>query len=119
MTDATHKTESVFKILTSSEWESFVAKGEFDGSPVDKSDGFIHLSTASQMQGTLDKYYTTGEDIIIAEIDMARIKDSVKWEVSRGGAEFPHQYGVLKKDDILSHWVLSPDTAGRYKFSEA
>jgi len=58
----------------------------------------------------------TPSEWAVAEIDMARIKDSVKWEVSRGGAKFPHQYGALTMDDILSQNVLTPNAEGRYEF---
>ena len=27
--------------------------------------------------------------------------DDLKWEVSRGGAKFPHLYRVLKADDVI------------------
>lgn len=110
------KTDSVFKIFTPSEWAAFSASSVFKGSPLDIADGYIHLSAAPEMQGTLDKWYTSGDNVIIAEIDMARIKDSVKWEVSRGGAKFPHQYGALTMDDILSQNVLTRNAKGRYEF---
>jgi uncharacterized protein (DUF952 family) len=31
----------------------------------------------------------------VAEIDLALLGDTVRWETSRGGALFPHVYGAL------------------------
>jgi len=85
----------IYKILRQSEWAQIQEDGSFMGSVHDKRDGFIHMSTSAQLQGTLDKHYTQGDVVILAVVRLADIEDSVKWEVSRGGAEFPHIYGVL------------------------
>ncbi|MGB0908289.1 MAG: DUF952 domain-containing protein [Maricaulaceae bacterium] len=108
----------VYKILRQTEWATINTDGEFIGSADDLRDGFIHLSLGSQVQGTLDKHYTraktNGAPIIIAEIDEALLGAELKYEISRGGASFPHLYGALKKMHIHRHWVLPMDSAGRY-----
>ena len=104
----------IYKILRQSEWAEMQANGEFGGSVHDRRDGFIHMSTAAQLQGTLDKHYTDGEVVILAAVRLADITESVKWEVSRGGAEFPHIYGPLPMSAVAQHWDLSPDPKGRY-----
>jgi len=104
----------IYKILQQSEWADMQAKGSFDGSAHDKRDGFIHLSTAAQLQGTLDKHYTQGNVVILSAIRLEDVADSVKWEVSRGRAEFPHIYGRLPLSAVAEHWALSPDPEGRY-----
>jgi ornithine lipid ester-linked acyl 2-hydroxylase len=86
---------TAFKILTAEQWLCFQAEGEFNGAPVDLADGYIHLSAADQVQGTLDKHFAGQAGLVIAEIDLAMLGDAVRWEVSRGGALFPHVYGVL------------------------
>ena len=104
----------IYKILRQSEWAQLQSTGRFDGSIHDKRDGFIHLSTAAQLQGTLDKHYTQNEAVILAAVRFEDIANSVKYEVSRGGAEFPHLYGVLDLDNVSRHWRLLPDAEGRY-----
>jgi uncharacterized protein (DUF952 family) len=91
-----------FKILTDPEWRQFDADGVFAGAPVDLADGYIHLSTADQLQGTLDKHFSGQTGLVIAEIDLTGFGDTLKWEVSRGGALFPHVYGVLPRSAVLS-----------------
>lgn len=104
----------IYKILQIPEWQTLQTEGEFTGSPVDLKDGFIHMSTASQVQGTLDKHYTKGVDLILAQIEASLVSAEIKYEVSRGGAEFPHIYGKLSLGAVSQHWPLTPDNNGRY-----
>lgn len=108
----------IYKILRPSEWAELQEKGHFDGSLHDRRDGFIHMSTAAQLQGTLDKHYTDGDIVILVAVRLTDIEGDVKWEVSRGGAEFPHIYGVLPLSAVEQHWTLSPDPKGRYAPAE-
>ena len=91
---------TAWKILSAEQWASFQAAGRFEGSPADLADGFIHLSAADQVAGTLEKHFAGQTDLVLAEIDLAALGDGLKWEQSRGGALFPHQYGVLPIDSV-------------------
>ena len=104
----------IYKILRQAEWAALQQEGHFAGSVHDKRDGFIHMSTAAQLQGTLDKHYTDGETVTLAAIRFADVAGTVKYEASRGGAEFPHIYGELPLSAVKTHWALSPDANGRY-----
>lgn len=97
---------TAFKIFTADQWVQFVSDGVFHGAPVDLADGYIHLSTAGQLQGTLDKHFAGQVGLVIAEIDLGAVTDTVKWEVSRGGALFPHVYGALNIAAVLSHKMI-------------
>ena len=99
MTDDTHPA-TAYKILTAGQWAHFRRHGVFHGAPVDLDDGYIHLSAADQLQGTLDKHFAGQSDLVIAEVDLAALGESVKWEVSRGGALFPHIYGPLPMEAV-------------------
>jgi len=108
----------IYKILRQAEWAELQQDGNFAGSVHDKRDGFIHMSTAAQLEGTLDKHYTQGDVVILVAVRLADIEISVKWEVSRGGAEFPHIYGRLPLSAVTQYWPLSPDAKGRYAPNE-
>ncbi len=94
MTDA-DRPATAYKILTAQQWAQFDADGVFDGAPVDVADGYIHLSAAERLQGTLDKHFAGQSDLVIAEVDLTALGDLVKWEISRGDELFPHIYGPL------------------------
>lgn len=86
---------TAFKILTADQWAAFSADGVFHGAPIDIADGYVHLSTAEQTGETLAKHFAGQTGLVIAEIDLTGFGDALKWEVSRGGALFPHIYAPL------------------------
>jgi uncharacterized protein (DUF952 family) len=93
---------TAYKILTAAQWAQFGADGVFHGAPIDLADGYIHLSAADQLQGTLERHFAQASGLVIAEIDLAALGDAVRWEVSRGGALFPHVYAPLPLTAVRS-----------------
>ena len=85
----------IYKVLRPQEWAEAQARGFFAGSADDVRDGFIHFSTAEQLEGTIERHFAGAADIVVLEIDGARLAEDLKWEPSRGGALFPHLYGDL------------------------
>lgn len=92
-----------YKILTAAEWAEFERDQIFTGSKVDKADGFIHLSTAAQLEETMAKHYAGQSNLIIAKVNLAPLSDCVRWEKSRGAQLFPHIYGDLPMTAIIAH----------------
>jgi uncharacterized protein (DUF952 family) len=84
-----------YKILTPDQWQQFKADGRFRGAPIDLADGYIHMSTAEQLEETLDRHFAGQMGLVIAEVDLSGFGDALKWEVSRGGEFFPHLYADL------------------------
>jgi uncharacterized protein (DUF952 family) len=50
----------IYKILLPSQWAEFEAAGRFDGSPFDRSCGFIHCSSREHVGGTALRAPATG-----------------------------------------------------------
>ena len=92
---------TAFKILTASQWDQLQAQGNFAGAPVDLADGYIHMSTAEQLDETLAKHFAGQTGLVIAEIDLSGFGEALKWEVSRGGALFPHLYAPLPLSAVV------------------
>ena len=84
-----------YKIIDAAEWREAVAQGAYAGSVVDRADGFIHLSSAAQLDETARKHYAGRDNLLLLTVDLEALKDKVVWEPSRGGALFPHIYGDL------------------------
>jgi len=91
----------IYKILTHDQWADLQNKGEIRGAPIDISDGYVHFSTAEQLQETADKHFSGQEGLFVLALNGDALGDRLKWEESRGGALFPHLYDVLKLDDVL------------------
>ncbi|MBC2777781.1 DUF952 domain-containing protein [Parasphingopyxis marina] len=94
---------AAFKILTGPEWAAFERDGVFRGAPIDLKDGFIHLSTAEQLEETLALHFADQTGLVIAEIDPAPFGDALRWEASRGGQLFPHLYADLPLSAVKVH----------------
>jgi uncharacterized protein (DUF952 family) len=86
---------TAYKILTADQWALFQSDGIFHGAPVDVADGYIHMSTIDQLDETRAKYFAGQSHLTTLEVDLTRFGDGLKWEVSRGGALFPHLYATL------------------------
>ncbi|RYD39863.1 MAG: DUF952 domain-containing protein, partial [Sphingomonadales bacterium] len=48
---------TAFKVLTQQQWADFERERVFRGAPVDIADGYIHLSTAEQLESTIAKHF--------------------------------------------------------------
>jgi uncharacterized protein (DUF952 family) len=96
----------VFKLFRAAEWAAFLATGEFAGSPDDRRDGFVHLSTADQLSGTLARHFVGETGLILAGFDAALLGDALRWEASREGVSFPHLYRPLRRAEMAGHWPL-------------
>lgn len=104
MTDITADTVA-YKILSSAELEILERDGRFDGSQDDLADGFIHLSTAAQLEGTLSRHFAERGDLAIVAVDLLAA-EALRWEPSRDGALFPHLYAPLTLDLALAYGPL-------------
>jgi len=101
-----------YKILTAAQWSDWQATAVFSGAPVDLADGYIHLSSADQVTATADKHFAGQHDLVVVRVDLAALGDAVRWEVSRGGALFPHVYAALPLPVALASAPLARDATG-------
>lgn len=108
----------IYKICPENLWRAAERVGRFDGAPVDLADGFIHFSTADQVRETAAKHFPGQGDLLLIAIDEARLGELLKYEVSRGGAPFPHLYGPLAMDAVLWSRPLPLGADGSHVFPE-
>ena len=103
----------IFKILSRAEWEDALAARRFDGSGIDRTDGFIHFSTAAQAGETARRHFAGQDDLVVLAVESDDLGPALRWEPSRGGDLFPHLYAHL--DTFLVREVteapLGPDGA--------
>jgi len=101
------------------EWDAACALGVYDGAEHDRRDGFLHLSAAGQVAGTLAAHYAGRTDLVLAEIDAGALGGALVWEPSRGGALFPHLYGTLPVAAVLGVVPVPLDGDGRHALPPA
>lgn len=91
----------IFKLFRTEEWQDLRAQGSTQGAPIDLADGFIHFSTAEQVAETAAKHFAGATDLQLIAVDAETLGSDLKWEVSRGGALFPHLYRSLALGDVV------------------
>jgi len=107
----------IYKIVPATLWGEAEAAGVFLGAPVDLADGFIHFSTASQVQETADKHFAGQADLLLVALEAEPFGLAMKWEPSRGGALFPHLYALLPTSAALAVRPIPLGPDGRHDFS--
>lgn len=108
----------IYKILRTEEWAALRTDKETPGAPIDVADGFVHFSTAEQARETAAKHFAGAEGLYLAALETDRMGDALKWEVSRGGALFPHLYGPLRLSDVLWCQPLPLADDGHHRFPD-
>lgn len=91
----------IFKVFRAPEWAQMQRDGQTLGAPVDLADGYVHLSTAEQLPVTLSKHFAGETGLILLACKADDLAPDLRWEVSRGGALFPHLYRPLRMNDIV------------------
>ena len=106
----------IYKIVPRRLWLE-AANDAFAGAPVDRADGFIHFSDATQVADTAAKHCTGEDDLLLVAVDAARLGAALRWEASRGGALFPHLYAPLPRDAVAWAKPLPRGADGRHDLS--
>jgi len=104
----------IYRALAAADWEAAQAAGRYEGAAHDRADGFLHFSAADQVAETLAKHYAGRADLVLLAVDGARLGDALKWEVSRGGALFPHLYASLAVSAVSDVFPLKLNGDGRH-----
>ncbi|KAJ7179866.1 hypothetical protein C8R43DRAFT_970817 [Mycena crocata] len=91
-------------------------------SELDTASGFIHLSAATQIPGTLRLFFAEIAEVYVLRIKYTTVKKNIKWEDpagkvvgEMGDGNFPHLYngGRLGSTEIESSAVWH-QTGGNY-----
>lgn len=109
----------VYKICSADEWSEACRGGRYLGSKDDLRDGFIHLSTAQQLPGTLMRHFSDPPGwgrpgLVLVAFQVGRLADTIKWEPARDGSLFPHVYGPLDTALAASVMPLAAGADGRH-----
>jgi len=97
--------EHVFHITTRAAWDAALAAGEYRAASLAEV-GFIHLSTAAQWPRTLARFFAGARDLVLLEIDPARVTAEIRFERA-DDEDFPHLYGVLPTAAVVATRQLS------------
>ncbi|KAF5246116.1 hypothetical protein FANTH_7023 [Fusarium anthophilum] len=85
----------IYKIVPSPPGDPFPK--EHPLSELDQNDGFVHLSTSTQVPKTAELFFTGSSSLWVIKLEFKQFADSVRWE---GG--FPHLYGNFGAENVDS-----------------
>jgi uncharacterized protein (DUF952 family) len=96
----------IYHVTTEAQWKVFEEKDQYYPEAFLK-EGFIHACHAGQLQGVLERYFAGLTDLVVLYIDESRLTSQLKHEPATGGEHFPHIYGSINKESVVSAEPLS------------
>ena len=107
---------SIYHICGREEWQAAQAAGHYRGSSQDTADGFIHFSTAAQVEASAARHRAGQSGLVLLAVDPEALGAALKWEPSRRGERFPHLYGELPLAALRGIWDLPLGPDSRHVF---
>jgi uncharacterized protein (DUF952 family) len=95
----------IFHIAEAANWEAALQNGDYRVSTRGrtlKEEGFIHASRRDQVQGVAEAFYTGTGPLLLLEIDPDRLTSPVREDEVAPGVTFPHIYGPINLDAVIS-----------------
>jgi uncharacterized protein (DUF952 family) len=102
----------IFHILTPPEWERAQQVREIAPESL-AVEGFVHCSTAAQVDGVIERFYADAGELVVVEVDPELLDADLRWEPPAhpdGSADtdadaadrFPHVYGPIPLAAVVS-----------------
>lgn len=91
----------IYHIVSATDWARYEAALAYEADSL-RTEGFIHLSTKEQVAGVLDRYYRNAPDLRLLRVDPSQLTHELKYEPATNNDHFPHLYGPLNKDAVVS-----------------
>ncbi|MDQ1732870.1 MAG: hypothetical protein QOK10_3029 [Pseudonocardiales bacterium] len=111
--------EPIYHLVAESEWRAACQTGRYAPESL-ASEGFVHFSFAHQVAGTANHLYRDRADLIVVEVDPARLDGPVVVEDLYGmDEEFPHYYGAVPTPAAVAEHALLRDADGDLSFLPA
>jgi uncharacterized protein (DUF952 family) len=103
----------IYKICDAALWRDAERVGYFAGAGIDLRDGYIHFSARDQVAETASKHFAGRRNLVLIAVEADALGAALKWEISRGGALFPHLYATLPMTAVRFVKPMPLDDAGQ------
>ncbi|CAN5643361.1 DUF952 domain-containing protein [soil metagenome] len=90
----------IYHVVLPEVWEHFRTRPSYRAESL-QSEGFIHCSYESQLEGVLKRYYSEVDRVFILSIDTAKLLPKLVEEPSTNGEMFPHIYGRINRNSVV------------------
>jgi uncharacterized protein (DUF952 family) len=95
------------------DWERAQTSGEYRADTLESA-GFIHFSKPGQILKVANQYYPAARNLLLLWINQAKLVSELRWESSDGDI-FPHLYGPLNLDSVMTVSEFQPDDDGVFR----
>ena len=85
-----------------------------------ETEGFIHCSTAWQVNRSANKYYKNVNNVVVMAIDSSKLHSQLVFEDTAGdgtGPRFPHIYGPVNPEAIIGLYPFSQNSDGHFEIT--
>ena len=90
----------IYHVALPSVWERYKTKPSYQPDSL-ATEGFIHCSYQSQLEGVLERYFSGVEKVMILTIDTDKLFSKLVKEPSTNDELFPHIYGRLNLNAVV------------------
>ena len=104
----------IFKIIDVKEWQKVKQSETYLGS---SKDSYIHFSGEDQVKGTLEKYYSKQENLVLLKVETLKL-DHLIWEQASDGNMFPHLYSSLDLSNIVDEFEINLTDKGTHELPD-
>jgi uncharacterized protein (DUF952 family) len=91
----------IYHVVLPAVWERFKTKPSYQAESL-ATEGFIHCSYASQLEGVLERYYSGVDRVLILTIDTDKLLSKLVKEPSTNNELFPHIYGRINHNAVVN-----------------
>lgn len=109
----------IYHLAKAEAWAQATARRRYEGLAADRADGFLHFSTAEQIAESARRHRAGEADLMLLTVDPGKLDaDTLVWETSRGGTLFPHVYGTVPLEAVISVDPLPLGDDGAHAFPD-
>ncbi|PRP90305.1 hypothetical protein ENSA5_66010 [Enhygromyxa salina] len=114
----------LYRICEAEVWAQAQTEGALPLSELDRRDGYVHLSTAAQVPGTLHRFFAGRDDLVVltisrAALDGAALRFEAPSHAPHEHAElFPHFYGRVTLGAITRAEALTLGEGGHHRLPD-
>jgi uncharacterized protein (DUF952 family) len=91
----------IYHVVIPEEWEAAEKESFFEAKSL-SDEGFTHCSYADQLEGVLERYFADAGEVVILHLDANRLTSPLVSEPSTNDEPYPHIYGPINKDAIVT-----------------
>ena len=109
---AARRAQRLFHLVRVDEWRALGQPRGCWSPPSLAAEGFVHLSFADQLPGTLELHFPGSPEVALLELARTHLGEALVLEPSRDAALFPHLYRAIALGELMGAWRLSRGPSG-------